>query len=188
MARNVPSVTRHSAPDRRVRRTRHRLKEALLSLIEERSYDRITVADITHHADVGRSTFYSHFDSKEELLFDGFEAGLRALSVPGPGDGAPSFRFSLALLRHIGTQRRFALAALGGRTSPGVEATITRILGDVVRLELERRSPEPDLSREAEVHAVVGAFRGLVTWWLTSGSRMTPEALDLVFQRLVAGR
>lgn len=186
MARNATSRTRHTRPDRRVRRTRHRLKEALLQLIEERSYDRITVADITNHADVGRSTFYSHFDSKEELLFDGFEAGLRALATPGPAGGA-GFRFSLPLLRHIATQRRFALATLGRNANSAIQQTITRILGDLVRLELERASPAPDPAREAQVHGVVGAFRGLVTWWLTSDSRMGPEALDQVFQRLVAG-
>jgi len=187
VARNAPSGTRQTRPDRRVRRTRHRLKEALLQLIEERSYDRITVADITDHADVGRSTFYSHFDSKEELLFDGFEAGLRALAAPGSVGGA-GFRFSLPLLRHIGSQRRFALATLGRSANPAIQQTITRILGEIVRLELERASPSPGPTGEAEVHGIVGAFRGLVTWWLTSGSRMSPEALDQVFQRLVACR
>ena len=186
MARNA-TVQARPAPDRRVRRTRHRLKEALLHLIEERSYDRITVADIADHADVGRSTFYSHFDSKEELLFDGFEAGLRALAAPGPA-GGPGFRFSLPLLRHIGTQPRFALATLGRSANPAIQQTTTRILSDIVRLELERTSPSLSAAREAEVHGIVGAFRGLVTWWLTSDSRMSPEALDQVFQRLVSGR
>ncbi|HEY6109980.1 MAG TPA: TetR/AcrR family transcriptional regulator, partial [Gemmatimonadales bacterium] len=186
VARNATDHAR-PAPDRRVRRTRHRLKEALLQLIEERSYDRITVADITDHADVGRSTFYSHFDSKEELLFDGFEAGLRALAAPGPA-GGPGFRFSLPLLRHIGTQPRFALATLGRSANSAIQQTINRILSHLVRLELERTSPSPSAAREAEVHGIVGAFRGLVTWWLTSGSRMSPEALDQVFQRLVSGR
>ncbi|HVH10812.1 MAG TPA: TetR-like C-terminal domain-containing protein [Gemmatimonadales bacterium] len=34
----------------------------------------------------------------------------------------------------------------------------------------------------AQVHAVAGAFIGLVTWWLTEGSRVSPEAVDEVFQ------
>ena len=58
--------------DRRVRRTRQRLKEALLELIAGQPYESITVEDITRRADVGRSTFYSHYTSKDELLFTGF--------------------------------------------------------------------------------------------------------------------
>jgi AcrR family transcriptional regulator len=46
-----------SAPtDRRVRRTRELLRRALLSLIQEKGYDRITVQDILERADIGRST------------------------------------------------------------------------------------------------------------------------------------
>jgi len=166
-----------------VRRTRRRLKEALLQLIEERSYEDITIEDITEKADVGRSTFYSHFTSKEELLFDGFAVALRTLAARAPADDAAGFRFSLPLLRHIGSQRRFALATLGGTAHGAVERTITTILADVVRAELERMAPSREPTREAEVSGVVGAFRGLVTWWLTSGSRLSAEALDRVFQR-----
>lgn len=183
MSRNAAPTTRPQRPDRRVQRTRRRLKEALLQLIEERSYDGITIEDITEKADVGRSTFYSHFNSKEDLLFDGFAVALRALAARAPADGGAGFRFSLPLLRHIGSQKRFALATLGGTANSGVQRTITTILADVVRAELERMSPSRELTREAEVSGVVGAFRGLVTWWLTSGSRLSAEALDRLFQR-----
>ena len=183
MSRNAAPHTRPQRPDRRVQRTRHRLKEALLQLIEERNYDAITIEDITEKADVGRSTFYSHFNSKEELLFDGFAVALRALAARAPADGGAGFRFSLPLLRHIGSQKRFALATLGGTATSAVERTITTILADIVRAELERMAPSREVSREAEVAGVVGAFRGLVTWWLTSGSRLSAEALDRVFQR-----
>ena len=183
MSRNRTSATRPLRPDRRVQRTRRHLKEALLQLIEERNYDDITIEDITEKADVGRSTFYSHFDSKDDLLFDGFAAALRALAARAPADSGAGFRFSLPLLRHIGSQRRFALATLGGTANSAIQRTVTTILADVVRAELQRRSPSPKPTREAEVSGVVGAFRGLVTWWLTSGSRVSADEIDRVFQR-----
>ena len=183
MSRNAAPVSHPPRADRRVQRTRRRLKEALLQLIEERGYDDITIEAITERADVGRSTFYSHFTSKEELLFDGFAVALRALAGRVPPDGHPGFRFSLPLLQHVGSQKRFALAVLGGNASPGVQRTITEILADVVRAELERLAPSRGPTREAEVAGVVGAFRGLVTWWLTSGKGMSAEALDRQFQR-----
>ena len=53
--------------DRRVRRTRGRLRAALGSLLHERPYEDIAVKQILARADVGRSTFYAHFDDKDDF-------------------------------------------------------------------------------------------------------------------------
>ena len=57
--------------DRRVRRTRKALRDALLTLAARRSWDDISVQDICSAADVGRSTFYAHYDGKDALLANG---------------------------------------------------------------------------------------------------------------------
>src|SRR5689334_24059575 len=59
--------------DRRVRRTRRLLREALLALVAEKGYDRVTVQDVLDRADVGRATFYAHFRDKDDLLVSGFD-------------------------------------------------------------------------------------------------------------------
>ena len=185
------------AEDRRVRRTRRRLKEALLELINEREYEAITVEDITRRADVGRSTFYSHFDSKEELLFSGFDAWLLSLAdAAGAGSGAdpsPGFRFSLPFLHHVRTQKRFFQAAIEHGSNARLRRKLTALLVEVVRRELDRASPLParaagsaEQAREAQAHAVAGAFLGLAAWWLSAGKGLSPEAADQVFQRTVA--
>jgi AcrR family transcriptional regulator len=58
---------------RDVQRTRRLLLNSLIDLILERGYETITVQDIIDRANVGRSTFYAHFQDKEDLLFSGFE-------------------------------------------------------------------------------------------------------------------
>jgi AcrR family transcriptional regulator len=67
--------------DRRIRRTRELLHRALLSLIKEQGYDRITVQDIIDRADIGRSTFYAHYRDKDDLLLAGFEDIRSALAA-----------------------------------------------------------------------------------------------------------
>ncbi len=57
-----------SGNDRRVRRTRATLHRALIELMIEHGYDRVTVQDVLERADVGRSTFYAHYRSKDDLL------------------------------------------------------------------------------------------------------------------------
>src|SRR5258708_5830180 len=54
--------------DRRVQRTRQLLERALLELIEEHTYESITVQQITDRANMGRATFYLHYPDKEQLL------------------------------------------------------------------------------------------------------------------------
>ncbi|MGX8795825.1 TetR/AcrR family transcriptional regulator [Fusibacter sp. JL298sf-3] len=54
--------------DRRVNRTRNAIFEAFNHLLSHKKYAKITIQDIIDEADVGRSTFYTHFEAKEDLL------------------------------------------------------------------------------------------------------------------------
>lgn len=191
-------------PDRRVARSRRRLKQALLELLHTESYEDITVQDIADRADVGRSTFYAHFESKEDLLFDGLDAHLMQLTdrIPqgvSPEQDAVRFRFSLAMLRHVMDQRAFFEATIVGASDSRIRDVSAGILTDMVRVELERLHPEedwlPDLPpgfdadqlRSARARAVVGAFMALVAWWLRSADHLSAEAVDQVFQEFARG-
>ena len=71
--------------DARVRRTRDALGNALVTLILEKPFDDITIQEVLDRAGVGRSTFYSHFSDKDDLLFSDadefFEGMSMALSI-----------------------------------------------------------------------------------------------------------
>ena len=54
--------------DRRVSKTKKAIYQAFLQLLNDKGYDATTVQDIIDLADVGRSTFYCHYESKELLL------------------------------------------------------------------------------------------------------------------------
>ncbi|MCB0097425.1 MAG: TetR/AcrR family transcriptional regulator, partial [Caldilineaceae bacterium] len=64
-------------PDRRIQKTRRALQDALLTLIVERRYDKITVQDILDRANVGRSTFYAHYRDKDDLLLGDFAGAMQ---------------------------------------------------------------------------------------------------------------
>jgi len=83
-----------SSTDPRVVRTRAALRQALISLILERGWDAVGIHDICQRAQIGRSTFYTHFADKEELLLVGFDElrrwlrGSRAAGSPATRGGA----------------------------------------------------------------------------------------------------
>lgn len=182
--------------DPRVLRTRRRLKHALLDLIGEVGYERITVELLTARADVARSTFYAHYAAKEDLLFDGFDAWLLSFSAmdrPAP-DEAFRFRFSLPLLRHAATQRKFFRETIVRGPSDRVRRRLTEIVTEVALAELKAAGrvgvvgvAPHDAEATGWARAVAGGFLAVVTWWLEEARSFTPEEVDAVFQRGLAG-
>ena len=64
----IVSSVHMSSQDRRITKTRKAIYAAFLQLLNQKDYESITVQEIIELADVGRSTFYSHYESKELLL------------------------------------------------------------------------------------------------------------------------
>lgn len=91
--------------DRRVQRTQAALRAALLELITELPYDKVSVQALVDRANVGRATFYHHYADKEELLLESMSAlrdHIRAQIPSSPrGDGPTLLAFALPLLQHV---------------------------------------------------------------------------------------
>lgn len=64
----VAVQTTCEAIDPRIRRTRALLQDALLKLMKEKDFEKISVQDISEAATVNRATFYDHYADKFALL------------------------------------------------------------------------------------------------------------------------
>lgn len=171
--------------DRRVLRTRNALYDALVALIRERGYPAITVQDILERADVGRSTFYAHFTSKDDLLANSLERLGHLLHEAG-GAEAPSGSggWSLTLFAHVDQYREIYVALSGIAAGDTLRAAVRRVLAEFVRPRLDLHK---DVPTEVAVAHVTGTFMTVAEWWLIRRPRHTPEEADRLFRQLLAG-
>lgn len=169
--------------DRRIRRTRKRLKEALLSLILEKKYERITVQQILDRADVGRSTFYLHYRDKDDLLVSGMPENL--LRFGGhEGDMLPPIT---ELFEHAQENYHLFKALMGSEGIALVLKTVRQTLSEdwqkrIVSMpatENTIRLPAPVIA-----HYLSGAFMSLLTWWLDSNMPHSPAEMNDMFHEL----
>jgi AcrR family transcriptional regulator len=171
--------------DRRVQRTRRALRAALVTLIHERGWDGFSVQDVCDRADVGRSTFYTHYADKEELLAGGFadlRQALRALAASG-GPAEP-LAFTRGLFDHAFEERRLFLAVVGKKSGQLVQMGFRDLVLGLVREDLGHLPAGP--RRDALAAFVGGALVQLLQWALESRVPAGPEEADALFRELVA--
>jgi AcrR family transcriptional regulator len=180
--------------DRRINRTRLLLRTAMTSLIREKGFEALTVQDIIDRADVGRSTFYAHFKSKEDLLkgaVDMMRTTLRqfqrrALEKSSrPGDRM--FGFSRELFEHAAEHLDVFAAMVGKHSGTVFQQHLHRMLAELIREDVEARAArkKPDASQvEAAVQFVAGGLLGLLVTWLNEMTRVPAAELDDRFRRM----
>jgi AcrR family transcriptional regulator len=178
--------------DRRVQRTQQLLESALLSLIKEKEFDLITVQEIIDRANVGRATFYAHYENKEDLIESGFEGLLTTLrerqrearSHEGSRDER-LFAFSRHLLAHADEHRNIFPAMVSRRGGVFIQHLLRNLLIRVVRDDVKATMPKVGQPpEEAVVQFISGGLFGLIMWWLGSKKRLSAEEVDDIFRKL----
>lgn len=171
--------------DRRVRRTRRQLCEAMLALLVERSYESITVQEITERADLNRATFYHHFTHKDELLAaaleDRFDELIASFGELPTGKALWEDRTSeLLTFRHVAEHADLYKVLLGDR---GMGQVIHRIINYIARFtehkfltsqsaHITTTIPQPLIAQH-----VAGSLFALLSWWVTHNLPYTPEEM-----------
>lgn len=176
-----------NSADRRVLRTRRTLRDALIALLYERGWDAVSVQDICDRADVGRSTFYTHFADKEELLVAGFEdlrKTIRAQLGPMKEPSEP-LQFARGIIEHAHENRRLFRALVGKRSGQVVLKRFRELVVELVREDLSRASA-PGTTMDAAVHFLSGAFMDLLAWSLEARDAPGPANLERLFLTMSA--
>jgi len=180
-------VSSNSSIDRRAARTRELLNQALIDLGAERGVDEIDVSDLVEAAGIGRSTFYSHYSSKEDFLIRSFVTMIGACERMENEKFAE--RTSLApahhLFAHIYTAKDFAAQFAKSAISAPMLAAGEAKLRAIVDENLKRRAPNWDAPRRHETAVYIAAgLIGLLRWWMANAFTRTPAQMEAAFARL----
>jgi AcrR family transcriptional regulator len=176
--------------DRRSQRTQQALMDALLALLAVKSYDEISINEIIERANVGRSTFYAHYQAKDDLLKSGFERVLDMLTShisfneTDQGlqlDTTPFFHHAKGhyeLYRTLIWGSGFEVLTRDGH------ATLSAKLQESFTLLLSGRL-EPSIPLTVLSYSMAGTLLILLKWWLDNKMPYSPEYMDEIFQQIV---
>ena len=173
--------------DRRQLKTRKAIFRAFRSLLEKKRYDHITVQEIIDEADVGRSTFYAHFQTKDllldamcqELFYHIFE------NDPCPyKDSDHDIEGTLAhILWHIkesGSNFKKILLSDSGEL---FMEYFKKHLKNVFEAHIEYF--KPDIPRDFMLNLLVGSFCEMVRWWMMEGMKTSPDTTASYFMKII---
>lgn len=182
--------------DRRQKKTREAIFKAFSELLSKKHYNQITVGEIIERADVGRATFYAHFETKDFLLkelceelfchvFDAVEDG---------GEkhrhifecNAPSSVF-LHLLQHLQRNDYNILILLTNENNELFLGYFKKNLNELVKSQLPTIADKKTegIPESLWVNHISATFVDVIKWWIENGMRETPELLSEYFMMII---
>jgi AcrR family transcriptional regulator len=176
--------------DRRSQRTQQALMDALISLLAVKSYNEISINDIIDRANVGRSTFYAHYQAKDDLLKSGFERVLDILihqintSAVDQGLRLDTTLFFRHAQGHYEIYRTLVWGSGFDVLTKDGHAALSAKFQESFTLLLSGR-PEPSIPLAVVSYSVAGTLLILLKWWLDNKMPYSPEYMDEIFQQLV---
>jgi AcrR family transcriptional regulator len=186
---HIPHLAKRKI-DKRVRKTRDALGDALVTLMQEKPFDSITVQDVLDRANVGRSTFYSHFSDKDDLLMsdaDEFFEGV-AMALSRHGDKSDRVFPVAEFFNHLIEARHFVKALRSsGRMNDNMDLAQSHFARGIEKRlgEIPKGSLIPVHERSARAFAHAGALLALMKWWIDRGMKEPPGEMDRLFHRMV---
>jgi AcrR family transcriptional regulator len=185
-------VLKNGIGDRRVEKTRGSLHAALASLIHEKSYEDIVVKEILARANVGRSTFYTHFRDKDDLLDSSIRNVLGDAVVPAATNRAVErlVHFSLPVFEHIEQYRAAGGPMMDARAQAIVHERLERELVRLVANELERATQRQivtgrTMPTDLLAQFVASTFIVVLNWWVACDRHVAAAEVNEAFRALI---
>lgn len=176
--------------DRRVQRTRELLQRAAMDLIAEKGYDAITVGDITERANLGRTTFYLHYQNKADLLLSGhdesfFKTTFETMTLEDmlADEASPKL---IAIFEHAIQARETYQMVMQGEDGAALIRGMREQFAHSLEMKLRRWFNERDSRIPFPILAnyLAGSQLSLMGWWLEKRSPYSAREMAQAFQQM----
>lgn len=178
--------------DRRQQKTRKAIFDALGRLLETKKFERITVQEIIDEANIGRSTFYAHFETKDALLkamctnifHHIFHEALPQEAEHQFAEGVPNLELKLGhILYHLRENKPDLRGIIGGESGD----LFLLFLKEYLRALFSRYRDAfpPEIPEDFLLHHLTGSFAEAVKWWMTEYTGHTPEEVASFYMKML---
>lgn len=181
--------------DRRQRKSREAIFNAFSSLLMHKKYADITVQDIIERADVGRSTFYAHFDTKDALLHE-MCTELFEHVVNDHDEAEQTHDFSensndtdsimTHILYHLKDNSHNVIGSLIGENNEIFMHFFKQYLTVVFKKELGGKLKTMDVPEDYLYNHISCSFVDTLKWWIGGGMKESPEEIEKYFRDVMA--
>ena len=180
--------------DRRQRKTREAIFNAFMMLLSNKNFNNITVGEIIEKADVGRATFYAHFETKDYLLKDlCAELFDHIFCLEGKDNSFSSFDCDLEdsvflhLFKHVKKNDNNIYKLLCSKNNEifleyfksGIKQLVNKHIGD-----FNNKKPK-NIPDDFWVDHITNTFIETLRWWIGKKMKETPETITEYFLLLV---
>ncbi len=185
--------------DRRQARTKQLLHQALMSLIEEKGMDGVTVTDIANRADVNRGTFYLHYRDvpdmleqiKEEVFGDikNFILQMDPSEVSQYAYKDEPYPKLVAIFEGVARHADFLKVMLGPTGDLSYALKLRKFIASHIFNKLTYLQPQEDkmlIPRDYLITYMSSANFGVLMHWLESGMNQTPRQMGLIMTQIIS--
>ena len=174
--------------DRRQKKTRKAIFDALGRLLEKKHFENITVQQIIDEANIGRSTFYAHFETKDDLLKEMCTEIFQHVfhdRLPQEADhdysaGSPNLELKLGhILYHLRESKNNLKGILGGESGELFMCFLKNYLWDLFSRYMNEFPS--DIPEDFLLHHLSGSFAEAIKWWMMEDTKHSPEEIAIYF-------
>lgn len=180
--------------DRRQRKTREAIFNAFITLLNKKDFNQITVAEIIDQADIGRATFYAHFETKDYLLKELCEELFCHILDSATNENnehkhifdcaAPDSVF-LHLFKHFEKNDNNILELLAGRNNDLFLKYFKADLQSLIKNQFPTLDYNTNLPTNYVINHISTTFVETVKWWVNNGMKESAEEINEYFNIVI---
>ena len=181
--------------DRRIQKTRIAVITAFESLLAEKRYEQITVQDIIDRANIGRSTFYAHFETRDDLLKYTCRELFEHVFSEHPGaEGSHDYSGEAKttdvmlthILHHLKDDRRRYMRIFSCESADLFWNYFkSQFLVLMRKSGIEKQAAAKGVPEDYYMNFYCNTYIESVKWWFQNGLKNTPEELEVCFKQVV---